>query len=179
MRTVTGTLVAQPARGAQRLRLVVEVEPVAGLDLDRRDAFGDQRIEARQRLPHQLVLARRAQRLDGRDDAAAGPRHLFVGGAGQPHLELVGAVAGMDEMGVAVDQAGRDPAAVAVDDLGAGGSGRGKLGFRAGIDDPAAARGDRAVLDDAEAGLLPERASQAGHCARRVPSAPMLAPQRP
>ena len=47
--------VAEPARRAQRLRLVLEVEPVAGLDLDRRDALGDQRIQPRQR------LARRAR----------------------------------------------------------------------------------------------------------------------
>ena len=109
---------AQPARGAQRLRFVVEVEAVAGLDLDRGDAFGDQRVEARQRCAHKLVLARRARRLDRGDDAAAGPRDLLIGGAGKPHLELVGAVAGMDQMGVAVDQARRDPAAFAIDDLG-------------------------------------------------------------
>ena len=48
-----GALVAEPARGAQHLRLVLEVEPVAGLDLDRGDALGDQRVEPRQRLARQ------------------------------------------------------------------------------------------------------------------------------
>ncbi len=79
-------------------------------------------------------------------------RDLFIGGAGQPHLELIGAVAGMDEMGVAVDQAGRDPAAFAIDDLGACRRGSGEFVFRTGIGDPAVARGERAALDDAEAG---------------------------
>ena len=57
----------------------------------------------------------RARRLDRGDDAAAGARDLLVARAGQPHLELVGAVAAIDQVGVAVDQARRDPAAVAVD----------------------------------------------------------------
>ena len=160
-------LVAEPARGTQRLRLVFEIEPVAGLDLDRGDAFRDQRVEPRQRLRDELVLARRAQRLDRRDDAAAGPRDLLVGRAGKPHLELVGAVAGMDQMGVAVDQAGRDPAALAVDDLGAA-AGRRQVRFRTGIDDPAvrARRSRRARRCRCRA--LSEPASQAGHCARRA-----------
>src|ERR1051326_9352974 len=43
------------------------------------------------------------------DDAAAGARNLLVARALQAQLELVGAVSGIDEMRVAVDQAGRDP----------------------------------------------------------------------
>ena len=51
------------ARAARSMRAsVVEVEPVAGLDLDRRHALGDQRVEPRQRCGDQLVLARRARR---------------------------------------------------------------------------------------------------------------------
>ena len=60
-RPSTGRVVAEPPRGAQRLRLGLEVEAVAGLDLDRGDAFGDQRVEPRQRLRDELVLARGAQ----------------------------------------------------------------------------------------------------------------------
>ena len=100
-----------------------------------------------------------------RDDAAAGPGDLLVGRAGQPHLEFVGAVAGIDEMGVAVDQAGRDPAAFAIDGLGALRERCRQLGLRAGIDDPPVARGDRAVLDDAEA----RRALGQGRQARIAP----------
>ena len=159
-------LVAEPARGAQRLRLVVEVEAVAGLDLDRGDAFGDQRVEARQRLRDELVLARRARRLDRGDDAAAGPRDLLIGRAGEPHLELVGAVAGIDEMGVAVDQAGRDPAAVAVDASRRRVAQRaGRSRFRPGKDDPAVAGGDgaarrcrgrRSARQGRQAGIAPD-----------------------
>ncbi len=46
-----------PSR-AQLLAFVLEREPVAGLDLDRRDAFGEQRIEARQGRAHELPFAR-------------------------------------------------------------------------------------------------------------------------
>ena len=110
-------LAPEPARRAQLLRFALAIEPVAGLDLDRGDAFGDQRVEPRQALRDELVLARRARRLHGRDDAAAGARDLLVGRAGEPQLELVRAVARIDEMGVAIDQAGRDPAAVERDAL--------------------------------------------------------------
>ena len=170
VRTETGRSLAEPPRGAKRLFFIVEVEAVARLDLDRRDAFGDQRVEPRQRLAHELVLARRTQRLDRRDDAAACPRHFLVGRAGQPHLELVGAVAGMDEMGVAIDQARRDPAAFAVDDLRTGRRGRGKVRFGTGIGDFAAACGDGAALDDAQAG-------QAGGKRRKPGVAPDARPR--
>ena len=43
--------------------------------------------------------------------AAAGPGDLLIGGAAETQLELVGPVAAIDEMGVAIDQSRRDPAA--------------------------------------------------------------------
>jgi hypothetical protein len=42
----------------------------------------------------------------------------FIARALQAHLEFMGAVAAINQMGVAIDQAGRDPAAAAIDDLG-------------------------------------------------------------
>ena len=142
----------EPARDAQRLSLVGEVEPVARLDLDRRHAFGDQRVEARQRLGEQRVFVRSAQRPDRRDNAAAGARHLLVCGAVEAHLELVGPVSGMNEMGMAVDQARRDPAATAVDRLGARGERLRNVGLRSGVDDTSGLDGNRTALDGAEPG---------------------------
>ena len=49
-RTETGRRSAEAARDAQRLALGRGFEAVAGLDLDRRHAFGDQRVEAPQSL---------------------------------------------------------------------------------------------------------------------------------
>ncbi len=70
------------------------------------DAFGDQRVErGAGRLATSSSSRGGARRLHGRDDAAAGPGDLFVGRAGQPQLELVGAVAAKDQVGVAIDQA--------------------------------------------------------------------------
>ena len=116
VRTAIGR--CSPSRRAtrERLALGVEFEPVAGFDLDRGDAFGDQRVEPAQARREKFVLARRARRAHGRDDAAAGARDLLVARAGEPQLEFVGAIAAVDEMGVAVDQPGRDPAAFAIDD---------------------------------------------------------------
>ncbi len=56
----------------------------------------------------------------------------------------------MDEMGVAVDQAGRDEASAAVDDFGAGRGCR-QLRLRADIGQNAAFADQRALLDQAEA----------------------------
>jgi hypothetical protein len=51
------------------------------------------------------------RRFHGRDDAAAGARDLLIARAGQPLFEFAGAVAAIDQMGMAIDQARRDPAA--------------------------------------------------------------------
>ena len=119
----------QPPRRAQRLRLVLEVEPVARLDLDRRNPFGNQGIQARQRLRNEFVLACGPERLHRRDNAAAGLRNLLIRRPGKPRLELVGAVAGMDEVGMAIDQPGRDQPSPAIDDLGAAQQVARKFGF--------------------------------------------------
>ena len=55
---------------------------------------------------------------------------------------------------------------LAVDDLRAVAELGGQLGFGPGKDDAAVARGDGAVLDDAEAGRAVGAASPGGHCAR-------------
>ncbi len=110
----------------------------------------DQRIEPRQRLGDQVVLGRRAGGLDGGKNAAAGARDLLVAGAGEPQLELVRAVAAVDEVGVAVDQARRDPAAFEIDAF-CRVQGR-LLGARPDPGDAAIRCRDGAVLDDAEAG---------------------------
>ena len=136
-------LAAESAGGAQRLGLGHEVETIAGLDLDRGDAFGDQGIEPRQRLRDKLILARRARRLHGRDDAAAGARDLLVACAFEPQFEFMRAVAAIDEMSVAIDQSRRDPAAVEPYRL-AGLPTVGKFPFGPDEGDPAVFRGHRA-----------------------------------
>jgi hypothetical protein len=148
------------AGGAQRLHLAVEVEPVAGLDLDRRDAFGDQRIEAAaERWRPEVVLARRARRLDRsrrcrrrRGRSPHSSRRL------QAQLELMGPVAGIDEMGVAIDQAGRDPAALAIDRSRASPTARASPPTGAGKDDaPSRAAMTMPVLDDTPSRACPHR----------------------
>ena len=107
------------ARPRSMLQLGLDVEPVAGLHLDRRHALGEQRVEPGQGGARRARPRSRARvAAHGRDDAAAGPRDLLVGRAREPQLELVRAVAAIDQMGVAIDEARRDPAAVALDRLG-------------------------------------------------------------
>src|SRR4051812_39829242 len=59
----------------------------------------------------------------------------------------------MHEVGVAIDQAGRNQAAFAILDFGTCSRNRREPAFRAGVDDLAIADRHRAVLDDAESGL--------------------------
>ena len=108
---------ADAPRHAQHLAFVVEVQAVAGLDLQRGHAVVAQRARARQRLRQQFVLAGGAGVAHGRQDAAAGARDLLVVGALQALLEFAGAIAGEHRMGMAVDQPGRDAVAGDVDRL--------------------------------------------------------------
>ncbi|MCY1415763.1 hypothetical protein D9M71_312560 [compost metagenome] len=130
---------AEAAGDAQDLQLVLEGEAVAGLDLHGGHAVGEQRFEARAGQGEQLVLGGGAGGAHGAEDAAAGAGDLGVAGALKTLLELAGAVAGVHQVGVAVDQpGGQQPAAPG--QAGAGDAGFVQLGHRA-------EQGDAAVLD--------------------------------
>ena len=101
----------QGTRGAQLLALGVEVETVARLHFDRGHAFGDQGVQPPQGRIDERLFARRARRSHRREDSAAGPGDLVVARAAQAELEFVRAIAGMDQVGVTVDQPRSDPAA--------------------------------------------------------------------
>ena len=108
-------LFGEAARGAERFALGVEVEPIAGFDFDCADALGDKSVQSLERRSDELVFARGAGRPDGGKNAAAFAGDLFIGCAGEPELEFVRPVAAVDEVGVAIDQSGRNPAAFAID----------------------------------------------------------------
>ena len=152
---------AHASGGEQRFALVRQIEAVAGFDLDRRHAFADQRVETRQTLADEFVLARRAQGLDRGDDAAAGARDLFIARAAQPHLEFAGAISRVDEMRMAIDQAGGDPATVASDRLFGVSQRRRQVRFRAGEDDASLADRNRAAVDGADADPMRRERRQA------------------
>ena len=71
-------LPAERAGGAQHLQLVRDGEAVARLHLKRGHPLGQHPVEPCQRTLLQLGLARRTRGADGRDDPAAGARHIFV-----------------------------------------------------------------------------------------------------
>jgi len=105
----------EQARDAQRLQLGGQREPVARLDLDRRHAMPHRRLQPARRFGEQGVGIGVAGLAHRRDDAAAGAGDRFVARPFEPHLELARAVAGVDEVGVAVDQARGQQCAVGVD----------------------------------------------------------------
>ena len=161
-------LAAEAARDAQAPRLVLEAEAVAGLDLERGDAFGHQHPCTRGGKSVQLRIAGRARRRDGRADAAAGAGDVLVARAFEAQLELARAVAAVDQVGMAVDQARRHERAAEVV-LGADREPAGRVAELAFGADPAqglAVDEQRAVLDPAprhcagferrEAGVAPQ-----------------------
>ena len=99
------------ARDAQHLRFDLDIKAIAGLDLDRGYAFGHEPAQALRRSGEEILRARRARRPHRRQDAALGC-DCRLGGALEAHLEIAAAIAGEDNVGVAIDQARRDPAAL-------------------------------------------------------------------
>ena len=106
----------EPAGGAKHRDLAFDGKAVAGLDLDRADAFGEQAVEPGQGRRHHAVDVERQRGAHRRGDAAAGPCDLLVARAFEPGLELGAAVAAVDEVGVAVDERRGQQPALAIDD---------------------------------------------------------------
>ena len=142
---------AQSPRRAQLAAFCLELESIAGFDLDGRGTLGNQRVETRLGAGHEIVLARQACRLHGRGDAATAQGNFRVACPGEPQLELLGAVAAIDEVRMAIDQARGDPATLAVDRFPGIEAGRSVPG-RTCIDDFPGIGCDQAVFDEAEPG---------------------------
>lgn len=88
----------------QHFHFRVEIEPVAGLDLNNGGALADHGVDAGQRAGNQIVLRCLPRGAYRRQDTAAGAGDCFVAGAFQPHFELARAVAAMHQVGMTVDQ---------------------------------------------------------------------------
>ena len=154
-------LAAEATGGRELPHLGLGVEAIAGLDFDGGHALADQRIEPRQRAHGKVGLARLPRCRDGRDDATAGARDLFVACALEAQLEFMRAVAAIDEMGVAIDEARRNPAARAVDPFGRVRIHR-EVRLRASKGDVSVARCDQAVIDLAEIGTITPHRGEPG-----------------
>ena len=142
----------EAAHNAERLSLGLDVKPISGFDFNRRHPLGDEGVEAPQRRADEILLARLARGPNARENASAAAGDLFIGCAREPHLEFPRPIAAVDEVGVAVDQAGGDPATLAIDDARAGATVGGDGVLRAGEDDAAVPRDEGAVIDSSEAG---------------------------
>ena len=94
------------------LAFMLQRQPVAGFDLDGGDAFIHQGVQPGQGLGEQLLVAGQARFLHRGHDAAALFGDGLVTDAIQALLELVRAVAGVDQVRVAVDEARRDEPAM-------------------------------------------------------------------
>ena len=100
----------QRAHHGQAARLALGIEPVAGFALDGGGTVGGERLQAAAPQGEQRLLGGGAGGAHGAEDAASLPRQLFVGDARVAQLELFGAVAREDEVGVRIDEAGQNGA---------------------------------------------------------------------
>ena len=100
-------------RRSSRRSSVVEVEPVAGLRLDRRHAVAEHLVEPAPAVGEQFIGGRGARRGDRREDAAAGGQDLEVARAALAEHQLGLARAGEQQVRVRVDEARRDRPAAA------------------------------------------------------------------
>src|SRR6476660_189213 len=96
------------------------VEAVAGLGFDGGGAGAEHPVAMATGGNEEVIFAGGAGEGDGAQDASTGGGDLLVGGSGDALLEFGSAVAGEDEVGVGVDEAGGDAAVVGVDDCGVG-----------------------------------------------------------
>ena len=94
----------------ERPHLGGDVEPVPGLDLQRRGAVTTGLVDAAHREVVELIDAGRTSRFGRDHDPTA-----VVGAAGHAGTELGGAVAGEHEMGVGIDEPGQHTRPVGVD----------------------------------------------------------------
>ena len=152
---------AKPPRRRQHAGFGFRIEAIARLDLDGRDAFGDHRVEAFAGGVEERGVIGGARRRDSGENAAAGAGDLLVACPGDAHLEFLRAIAAEDEMGVAVDEPGRDPAALQIVRFLGVEPGR-QIACFAHPDDAAAGLRDGAALDDSEAGPILRHGHQPG-----------------
>jgi len=114
-----GTLLPEAGDHAQYLELGFAIEAVAGFGFERGGAEAEHPVAMAACRDEKFVLGGGAGELDSSQNASAGLGDLLVGGSGDALLELRGAVAGEDQMGVRVDKTGSDATAFGVDDDGA------------------------------------------------------------
>ena len=171
---VDADVLGDAPRRAKLPALVRGIESVTRLDLDGRDAFGRERRKPRPAGGDELVVARCARRAHRRVDTAALPRDFRVGRAALPRFELVRPIARVDEMRVAIDEAGCGPRAGNVQQPLRGGAAR-QVALGADPRDPPAPDTERAVANRAVrilAGARHRREMRAGdqHVEHRLAS---------
>lgn len=149
----------QFTKGDEDFAFAGPVEAVAGFGFERGGPVPGELRQMRKSAGVERSGRGGAKFADAIDDAAAGAGDLFVGGAGDALLVFCGARAGVNEVGVRIDEAGKDDAAMKVELAGAT---RFRQSFdaaaRADGSDAAFANEERAVVKDAGSG---ERAAPA------------------
>ena len=98
----------EPVGELDEAQLGLEVEAVARLGLDGRDAVPEHLVEPAPTVGGELLIARSSRRRDGRQDPAAGLEDLEVARSLLAEEQLALARAAEQEMGVGIDEPRRD-----------------------------------------------------------------------
>ena len=111
---IEGFRLTQLARHTQHLKFRFNIEAIAGFDLDSGDTFGEKRLQPTVCRSKQFVFRCGARHFHSRGNAAACFGDFGIGNASETHLELMGAIAAINDMSVAIDEAGRNQSALAI-----------------------------------------------------------------
>ncbi len=146
---------AERPRDAQHLGLVGECQAVARLDLHRRDAFRQHRLQPRGALIEQLLFGGSAHCTHRGKNSTAAARDVLVGGAAQALGIFARPRPREHQVGMTVDQSRCQPVTTQVDDLRRTGGfdGLGRAGDFAHPFDPPVTGQNRAVVDDSHLGV--------------------------
>ncbi len=140
--------IAERVGELEEAQFALYLEAVASFHLDRRATAAHQCVKASARAGQQVFVACSRGFGDGRGDSAAGLGDFLIGRSSAAHRMFVGAIAAEDQMGVTIDQTGRDPGAAKRGNVL--GSIAGELGAFADSNHLAVGDSDRSIVDDAQ-----------------------------
>ena len=113
---IDGAKRGELAGDAEHFQFGLDIEAIAGFDFDGGDAFSQYGVESLQCGFQKLGFRGFAGGAHGGHDAAACLGNIRISHAIETHFKFMGAIAAIDQMGVAIDEAGGEQLAAAIMD---------------------------------------------------------------
>jgi hypothetical protein len=149
------SLVTEGAGDLQHFDFGIAIQAIAALDLDGSGAQFQGTMGPGSGVGKQILEGRGAGGADGVQDTAAFPQDLKVRFALHTGFPFTGAIAGEDQVGVAIDKAGQHHPTTGIDKLVIGqGIFRAQLGSRSNLQYSTVGNGYSTILDNANHALI-------------------------